>query len=67
MSAAEIGNSSILEKKKTSAYGLSVCLHYNAHFLDDIRHHMSMPAETKPSAAFGQLLVVVRPWSVPEL
>ena len=27
MSAAEIGNSSILEKKKTSASGLYVCLH----------------------------------------
>ena len=27
MYAAEIDNSSIFEKKKTSAYGLSVCLH----------------------------------------
>ena len=73
MSATEIGNSPIHEKKKIQLMGyLFVCKasetnHYNTHSVDEVRHHRSMPEKPEPIAALSQLLVVGRPWLVPEL
>ena len=72
MSAAEIGNSSTVEKKMTSVSRPSMCLQGRQDKASALQcsligqysvSYVYMPPN--PSAAFSPLLILGRPWLVP--